>query len=191
MKQELLDLIEQSEKIKLNFSTAGNACSFNTIQDKPQFICWLKELRFELQDVYDRTDEKIVSETLEITDSFDGWTDVMKFSELFANLSVIKKNIDRFYPNEKEAVNMSQKSPKIFISHSTNDKEAAEALVDLLEDIGLNNQHIFCSSVSGYNIPLGKDIFTYLRDQFKLYDLHVIFILSNNYYKSPDRKSVV
>lgn len=50
--------------------------------------------------------------------------------------------------------------------------------------MGLNDDQIFCSSVPGYDIPLDKDIFEYLREQFLQYKLHVIFVLSPNYYDS-------
>lgn len=78
----------------------------------------------------------------------------------------------------------NKKSPKIFISHSNNDKEYVSVLVELLENIGLSESHIFCSSAPGYGIPLDEDIYEYLKVQFQEYDLHVIFILSNNYYHS-------
>ena len=43
---------------------------------------------------------------------------------------------------------------------------------------------MFCSSVKGYGIPLGENIYDYLKDQFQNYKLKVIFVLSDNYYKS-------
>lgn len=46
----------------------------------------------------------------------------------------------------------------VFISHSSKDKEFAEALVDLLESIGLNKDTLFCSSVAGYGLGLSKNI---------------------------------
>ena len=47
---------------------------------------------------------------------------------------------------------------KIFISHATKDKDYVSALVNLLEDMGLRERQIFCSSASGYGIPLDEDI---------------------------------
>ena len=79
---------------------------------------------------------------------------------------------------------MIQKETKVFISHSSKDKAYAEALVELLEYIGLDQSNLFCSSTSGYGIPLGKDIYEYLKEQFNTYNLHIIFLLSINYYES-------
>ncbi len=85
------------------------------------------------------------------------------------------------YTNEAETT----KSIKIFISHSSKDLTFVQALVDLFEDIGLNEENMFCSSIPGYNIPLDKNIYDYLKEQFQNYNLHVIFVLSDNYYSSP------
>ena len=52
------------------------------------------------------------------------------------------------------------------------------------EYIGLNQSNLFCSSTSGYGIPLGKDIYEYLKEQFNTYNLHIIFLLSSSYYES-------
>lgn len=77
------------------------------------------------------------------------------------------------------------KAPKVFISHSTADKEFVIALVDLLEAIGLRKDNLFCSSIAGYNIPLGKNIYEYIKAQFKKNETFVIFVQTPNYYKSP------
>ena len=74
---------------------------------------------------------------------------------------------------------------KIFVSHSSKDMIFVQTLVDLFKDIGLNEENMFCSSIPGYNIPLDVNIYDYLKEQFQNYDLHVIFVLSENYYNSP------
>lgn len=73
---------------------------------------------------------------------------------------------------------------KVFISHSSKDKPYVKLLVDLLEDIGLSENEMVCSSVSGYGIPLGNDIYEWLSKQFEDCKLHIIFVLSTNYYES-------
>lgn len=78
-----------------------------------------------------------------------------------------------------------EKPNKIFISHSSRDMAFVRPLVQLLEQIGLNPENMFCSSIPGYNIPLGNNIYDYLKEQFKNYNLRVIFVLSENYYNSP------
>ena len=76
--------------------------------------------------------------------------------------------------SDENSISTSDNKPKkVFISH-----------VNLLEDIGLSETEIVCSSIPGYGIPLGKDIYDWLSEQFQNCDLHIIFILSDNYYNS-------
>lgn len=80
--------------------------------------------------------------------------------------------------------NKIAKKNKVFISHASKDSEYVKVFVNLLEDIGLSEDEIVCSSISGYGIPLGEDIYDWLSSQFQEYNLHIIFMLSNNYYQS-------
>ena len=80
--------------------------------------------------------------------------------------------------------NTSKKQAKIFISHSSQDLAFVQPLVELFEHIGLNSENMFCSSISGYKVPLDDNIYEYLKKQFQNYDLRIIFVLSENYYNS-------
>ena len=73
---------------------------------------------------------------------------------------------------------------KIFISHSSEDVNYVAPFTDLLINIGASKDNLFCSSIEGFGIPLGRDIIDFLRDEFINNELLVIFILSKNYYKS-------
>jgi hypothetical protein len=84
----------------------------------------------------------------------------------------------------EQELSMKVKPYKIFVSHSSRDKLYVEKIVELLEDIGLDETQIFCSSVQGYGIPLSENIYDLLRSQFENNNLHVIFVLSENYYHS-------
>lgn len=91
---------------------------------------------------------------------------------------------------EKEAEReLSRSAPegkphKLFISHSSKDKEYMIALTELLEDIGMPDGSFVCTSVPGHGIPGGAKIFDWLREQFLTCDLRVLFALSHNYYES-------
>ncbi len=80
---------------------------------------------------------------------------------------------------------MAEKKPRIFISHSSKDVDYVAKIVNLLDGMGLNQTQLFCSSLPGYDIPIDTNIFDYLRNQFLAFNLHVIFIHSDNYYQSP------
>lgn len=78
------------------------------------------------------------------------------------------------------------KYPKIFISHSTKDREFVEKFVTMLEQLGVKRAQLFCSSISGYGIPQNVgNIYDYIRNEISNNDLFVIMMLSGNYYESP------
>ncbi len=73
---------------------------------------------------------------------------------------------------------------RVFISHSSNDIEYVKPFVELLEFLGLNRQTMFCSSVDGYGIPIGRNIYEYLKAEFTDKNILVVMIMSDNYYSS-------
>lgn len=76
------------------------------------------------------------------------------------------------------------KFDRVFISHSSNDIKYVKPFVELLESLGLNRQTMFCSSVNGYGIPIGQNIYEYLKTEFTDKNILVVMIMSNNYYSS-------
>ena len=173
----------------------GMGTSFERISDVPEFQNWLQEIKLELQGIYDRTHDTFVWETINLCGKrLDGLTEKKYFIELVGKLQAIRKNIDKYYPDEKIASESSQsqggvsgmkKKPLIFISHSSKNKEQVAKIADLLRSINLSpRRDIFCSSLPGYGIPNGANIFDFLRERFLNYDLHIIFVHSPEYYES-------
>ena len=74
--------------------------------------------------------------------------------------------------------------PKVFISHNEEDAPFAHALVDLMRDLGMRYEDIFCSSHPACAIPFGKSILNTMRKQFDEYSLTVLFIHSPRLYAS-------
>ncbi len=72
---------------------------------------------------------------------------------------------------------------KIFISHSTKDKEIVEEFVDLVEHLGLRKENIFCTSFDEYSIELGENFLDRIKKELKNNPL-VIFMFSDNFFKS-------
>lgn len=106
-----------------------------------------------------------------------------QFGGLLASLTLLREHIKTTPIPKKEN---NYKTKKLFISHSSKDYEIIKKFVDLLMKIGFNDGNLFCSSVSGVDIPLGNgDIYDYLKEQFLNHDLFVVYCLSENYYKSP------
>lgn len=76
------------------------------------------------------------------------------------------------------------KHPLVFISHSNNDKEFVQHLVDLLEVVGLTPENLFCSSVPGYWIGLGRNFIDVLKDKFQSNNILMIYVHSPRLYNS-------
>ena len=197
MKKDLIELIDSQKEIEKMFhpSNGGMGISFERISDVPEFQSWIQEIKLELQEIYDRTHDTFVWETVNLCGKrLDGFTEKKYFIELVGKLQAIRKHIDKYYPAEKEVPELSQsqggasevkKKPLIFISHSSKNKAHVAKIAELLRSINLSpRRDIFCSSLPGYGIPNEANIFDFLRERFLNYDLHIIFVHSPEYYES-------
>ena len=72
---------------------------------------------------------------------------------------------------------------KVFITHSSKDAEYGDLLVELLRNLGLKENEIIFTSNVAYGIPVGQNIFHWLKSQIAEKPF-VIYLLSENYYKS-------
>lgn len=78
-----------------------------------------------------------------------------------------------------------KRPPKVFISHKKEDKDYADALVNLINFIiGPDGDKIFCSSIPGYGIRQSRDILDELKRQFDQYEIYMVIIHSPRYYQS-------
>lgn len=78
----------------------------------------------------------------------------------------------------------SKKTKKIFISHSSIDKNYADKLVLLLENIGISTENIFCTSTPGTGVELGRDFLEEIKKEIKR-DIFFLCLFSKNYLNSP------
>ncbi|SOS48557.1 TIR_2 superfamily protein [Tenacibaculum dicentrarchi] len=72
---------------------------------------------------------------------------------------------------------------KIFISHSSKNKNYGNALVNLLTGIGISGDKIIFTSNDAYGIPIGENIFDWLKNRITEKP-YVLYLLSPEYYKS-------
>ena len=191
-KFRLIELIDETEEIEKNFHIVGGGGvpEVEEIYDTEVFQNWLQEILLELESLPDSNVPGFIFDTINILkEPFNGWNDKTDFNKIKGRLKAIQRNIDKYYThNETEEPIMAiseKREPKIFISHSSRDRDFVAQIVTLLDGIGLNQTQIFCSSLPGYDIPIDTNIFDFLRGQFLKYDLHVFFIHSSNYYESP------
>lgn len=192
----LAKLIDKADEIEKKFHAVGfGATAVYTIHDIQDFQDWLQEINLELRAIHDRTKDHFIWETLNcINRPMNGWNDKQIFAEIKGKLYAIRRNIAKYYSQkigsgetalEGRKNEMLEKKTKIFISHSSKDVAYVAQIVNLLDGMGLNQTQVFCSSLPGYGIPIDTNIFDYLRSQFLEYNLHVFFIHSDNYYRSP------
>lgn len=72
---------------------------------------------------------------------------------------------------------------KIFISHASANRNYGNALVDLLTAIGISENRIIFTSNNAFGIPIGENIFNWLKNQITNKP-YVIYLLSKEYYES-------
>ncbi|MGJ1431132.1 toll/interleukin-1 receptor domain-containing protein [Sphingobacterium spiritivorum] len=72
---------------------------------------------------------------------------------------------------------------KIFISHSSKNKILGDLLVELLRNVGIQHSEIIFTSNTAYGIPVGQNIFHWLKSQITEKPF-VIYLLSEEYYQS-------
>lgn len=187
MKERFIELVEKIDYIENLFhKTAPNpgftGAEIDVIYDVQEFQLWLQELTLEVQDIVDRTGDSFATDTLKkLSSPFTEWDDRNQFEIIKGKILAMNRNVEKYYD---ASVQKADLPPRIFVSHSSKDIEYVSKLVALLDDMGLDQTQVFCSSLPGYNIPIDKDIFDYLLDQFHEYRLHVIIVHSNNYYQS-------
>ena len=182
MKDKFIKLINDTEDIEGRFHSVNGVATIYDVQD---FKNWIQELKLEIQDIVSRTDDDFAKNTLKILSrNFNGWNDANDFGNIKGSLIAMKNNINRYYENTADDCKKNEKEPKIFISHSSEDRDYVNHIAVLLKDMGIATGRVFCSSLPGYSIPVGTNIFDYLRKQFEEYNLSVIIVHSKNYYNS-------
>lgn len=190
-KEELLILIGQIDEIEKCFHRLdGQWAVFEQIHDVPKYQEWIQQIILYLQSIFDRTSDQFIWGTLTLCQHhMNGTDDRKRFNEIVGKLRSIEKNIDKYYVDKSQAgmvekVKAIDKTPMIFVSHSSKDEAHVELIVKLLKDMGFTQEQVFCSTIPGYGIGLSKDIYDTLLNLFNEHDLYVIFVHSPNYYGS-------
>lgn len=95
-----------------------------------------------------------------------------------------KKNFEDELLQFGRAINLTNSTKRIFISHKTECKEFGNFLIKCFELVGVDiKSNIIYTSISELGVPYGQDIYDYLRNCFRD-DLYVIFLFSRAFYNS-------
>lgn len=154
---------------------------FDTISGS-EYVTWIEKSKMFIKKYID--DEDIYKGYVRIADKANGFGEG-PFNEMIGRLTAfLSYDFTKTTKTTEEVEN--QKISKIFISHSSNDVNYVSHLVQLLNDIGIkkNQENIFCSSLPGYGIPYGENIYDFLKSELNKSNIMVLFVLSHNYYES-------
>ena len=143
--------------------------------DKESVLYFLEEII----NWYDDTILNIKSD-IYVRNKMDHNRNMQLINELFIEL----KNFDFSCVISDESNKKEKSEPLIFLSHSSADKKYGNALEKLFSGIGIKNEQLIYTSHPLHKIPLGKNIYEYLRLAFNR-KLFVIILWSNEYLESP------
>ena len=183
--ENLIRLIEQTPDIKKRFKTeyisfgkpAGKPAiqtPYQTIHNDEKYLLWKAEIEAELEKL---PQSKTVQDVIHLFSKMGkNFSENSTFAQLEAKLTVLGKTLSESVEEESRM----DKPHKLFISHSSKDVDYVEAIVGLLEILGLRDEEIICSSVPPYCIPLGNKVYEWLVNEFQNSDLHVIYAFSKD-----------
>lgn len=102
---------------------------------------------------------------------------IKRFQKAFENSTgdcFMKQNIREEHKNH----------PIIFLSHKSDDKKYADALENFITGLGVKNNQLIYTSHPLHKIPLGSNIYDYLRSRINS-NTFMIFLWSDKYLESP------
>ncbi|MCK8824686.1 toll/interleukin-1 receptor domain-containing protein [Fuchsiella alkaliacetigena] len=179
IKEYLKDLIIEGREVKERNYHASRDEWFSDYISGEEYERWISKCIAILNDNF--PSHPLTSKFMEASEEAVGGGESY-FNTMIGVLQALKETVEKSFETN---IFKGENFEKIFISHSSKDKEYVELLIQLLNDMGIpkNNDYIFCSSLEGYNIPLGKKIYDYIKKQFNQ-NIMVLCVLSKNYYNS-------
>lgn len=169
-----------------------NICGEGTNMTKSQFIQgYIQKLNSTLETNHE---EMIVDLCLEITKVFSGIIPDIEDGIWFKNESakqdanIIKGKLKLALIDEKQNadndISTTTNKPIIFLSHQSSDKQYGDAIEELLTRLGVKKEQLIYTSHPLHKVPLGNNIYDYLREHIHA-DILMIVLWSDNYLESP------
>lgn len=104
-----------------------------------------------------------------------------KVKKLSSDFGVIP---DNYIKKDKQETKVSPSLPIVFISHSSADKKYGDALRNFIIGLGVKDNQLIYTSHELNGIPMDKNIYEYLRENFNN-KVFMIILWSNTYLESP------
>lgn len=138
---------------------------------------YLRELKKAINDIKDlfENEEDLENGLKSISSVVN--TPFNTYSDSKIDKKIEDKNLNNSLIKSKE------KKKLYFISHSSIDAKIAKNLAYLINDLGVKNEKIVCTSVPEFGVKHGENIIEFLKQSFE-YDITVIYVISKNYFNS-------
>lgn len=185
---QLRDLISSAKDvltgININYDSILGPRTQKLVEISKQIIPIIKEDYPDIAQILLNATQRIVFRTSRILqipqppyfqNVFGDFINAYSFGDIRTSIKII----DTLYPLQ------SGKGHKIFVSHSSKDKEIVSEFCDriLRLGIGINANDIFCTSIEDMDIKNGEDIRNHIKRNILLADFSFLLI-SDNYKKS-------
>ena len=102
------------------------------------------------------------------------------YNTMIGVLKAIMESEDLGSLHKKE----KEKNKKIFVSHSSKNRNITDEFVELLKVIGVKNNQIYYSSYEETGVNFLQDCFERINEEFTNNELLVIFMISREFYSS-------
>lgn len=110
--------------------------------------------------------------------------DHMKTKEMLEKFNEELKDFDSSQQIKTPVEDIAKQSPCVFLSHKSDDKKYGDALEKFITGLGIKNEQLVYTSHPLHKIPLGNDIFEYLKTKINK-NVLVVILWSDVYLSSP------
>ncbi len=187
--------MDTEQKIRfLKLALQGSYFDYNSIASDPKVKAWIEVTGRRLVAIFGEYSNEVKSfdsvrfqgDNGSRAESAYILEDALVYCrELFDNyISDFEAHSNNAGNQAKLADSQRDSIDRVFVSHSSKDKEIVAGIVDLIEVMGLRSDQIFCSSLEGRSIAPGEDFMLRLKNEISSNTL-VLFILTHNFYESP------
>ena len=163
---------------------SGNICNYLEQLDFALDKLDIKSIKYcliQAQNWYSQNFENIMSSRFNVYKN-EHKTNLEKIKQFVLKFSQIPDN----YIIDNKETRLIEKcdNPIIFISHSSADKRYGDALKNFINGLGVKDNQLIYTSHELNGIPMDKNIYEYLRENFNN-RIFMIIIWSNTYLESP------
>lgn len=167
----------------LTWDKKGNICNYFEQLEFALNNTNIKNIKYCLNlinDWYDQTLNRIINASY-CAYKNEHKSNAAKIKQFLDKISQIPDNC--IFPNKEENAHPANK-PIIFISHSSADKKYGDALRNFIIGLGVKDNQLIYTSHELNGIPMDKNIYEYLRENFNN-KVFMIILWSNTYLESP------